>query len=700
MKKIFFIIFFCVFLLVSNVLSYDWANKLEIYSNFSVNDIYAYDSSGNNRNGSVTSANWVNGGVGTSDGYFCYDGDAYISYDNYGGLDNYDGIGFTYFFWVNSSADTDYMTLISEGCSGDDDCIFALRGNGDSDGIPEWYVKQADATVFISGQEIGSAIMNDTWNFIVITKPPLSTPIKVYVNTELVYTSADFDINPLNFNRMTLGALRRLGTVHYLNNGCIDEFGLIAEVLNQTEIDELSAIYNVGCNPFNVNVDCNVTLSPTLTLYSNLTNGTINFNQPILSFNYSGVFTNNNIDIVNISFYINSILNTTLMNINLSDQNIFNITINDNYENYLNISFNASNYEVSANSEIYIYNIDVGIPQITANITNNSQFTQFSKVNIVVNYTDKNLFATNTTIYDDNYLVYNSMTFFYTNLTGNIFQNLTILYNALDLGTYHIKFDVWDSHTTKQINDYEVNKLNDGLQFENEIYIYSTGIKNTYYEKQKDRYIFSFEYANKSNWHDIYIQSTGNLIYINDEYKGHFIDFINKKWIDLENENINIFEVEKINNNLYRIRINDDSKTKILNFNSIGDLNYNSEIYNYNIVSQSSTTSVNLTKVENDLNEIKGGIIMLPFILLIGIFFFGGIMLKQFWLWCISALTFIIMGWKYTDLLQTSDTQFNLWISIIFITFGFIFFIGSIAFHIVYMINEKNKNKSNFYADY
>lgn len=330
---------------------------------------------------------------------------------------------------------------------------------------------------------------------------------------------------------------------------------------------------------------------PSVILNTSLTNNTINYKTNPLTFTYNGTFTTNTIDLVNISFYQQGVLNTTLLDVNLSINNVFNITLPINYTGYYNVSFNVSNFEVNASSGVYIYNVDLVPPDIliSANLINHTRFPKSSgNITISANITDENLKYANFTIRNINLngtngdIIYN-----HKNMTISTdiirFLHKINFTDVWDWTVADISIEGWDDHTAKEIKKYDIKTENKGKKktFDNELSIISDDILSFDTIKQKDRYEFDMNFNKKQPL--IYVESIYKLEYLkNSEYSGHFVCYEcgeHGKWIDfMEETDIKPdYYVEKISD--YKYLIVPLSNKKDFNFKSIGDLNYNSAVY-------------------------------------------------------------------------------------------------------------------------
>ena len=366
-------------------------------------------------------------------------------------------------------------------------------------------------------------------------------------------------------------------------DGLIDEISIYDYQLSTNELDDL---YNGGdaCNPYLLS-------SPLLTLSTTIINnskqGFLAYPTGTYNFNVSAVSENTN-DLVNLTFLVNGSLYDTLENINISNPNelSYNFTGIEESKNF-NITITNNNATDSISYNLYFDGIN---PEI--NLTGFNNNTVFYKdYNINLNYTanagDSNLYAINFTVIKPDGTKLNQN--FTQSISGNTFSyNYFYNLNNSAVGNYTVFLEAWDDHTAKEIN-WKVNpeKIEkDKKIVYDTISIYTDENINSFDTKKikEDRYNFEFDFKDKKNTYTLYIESNEKLETRNSQYKGHLVDFKNNKWIDFEGDH-NI-KLTKINENKYKIEVSKkDSKntdTKFI-FNSIGDLNYQSEKYYFNV---------------------------------------------------------------------------------------------------------------------
>ena len=197
------------------------------------------------------------------------------------------------------------------------------------------------------------------------------------------------------------------------------------------------------------------------------------------------------------------------------------------------------------------------------------------------------------------------------NLTNNSLSGIADSYFSYDnnisnyyttSGTYTINVTVWDDHTEKRINNYDVDKGKNYLLFDNSIKISADKAVKSDTKKQDDRYTFEFEYPKSPPTKKVfYIESTGVLSYRRDsKYKAHFVDWESKKWIDfegIEGEPI----ISKITDRKWRIEF-DNADSKVI-LSSIGGLNSKTKQYKYYLVNPTISWFIPSETISRFTNE-------------------------------------------------------------------------------------------------
>ena len=180
-----------------------------------------------------------------------------------------------------------------------------------------------------------------------------------------------------------------------------------------------------------------------------------------------------------------------------------------------------------------------------------------------------------------------------TSITGTT-ANYSRIVNLthLAVGNYTIKLSATDSHTAKEIGDYDVKNGLDYFRYTtdegNVIKIKSNNInlftKSTI--KLIDRYDFEFNFLFQQDTYTFRIESYNKIEYLKDSKATvgpHFVIMSGSgkgNWIDFENPNLNAkdYNVTKIDDYIYEIEITANG-LKSFTFNSLGGLNTVEEHY-------------------------------------------------------------------------------------------------------------------------
>lgn len=369
--------------------------------------------------------------------------------------------------------------------------------------------------------------------------------------------------------------------------GLLDEVALwTGKNLTQVEIAQLYNSGNGLAYPLTNQTPSAPVVCSIDSVQNSLVNNTINFNEKELNFTYNASFTTCDNDLFNIDFYVNDVLNMSLINVNGSINNLFNITFPSDYENLVNISYNASKKNSSISKVYYYYNVDLVPPQlvISTDFSNNSNVYVNSVLTLTVTITDDNLFAYNITIFDSNRNVWNNENYFAENLTGiTSAQNITSR-TLSTIGNFSIFVEAWDSHTMNSVREIKGDYL---------------GIRSRDLIKRDNEYWFYKEDNMTLNKDWLYLP--------NSKYYGHFVNFKEKKWLDFQNDQgVNV--VIKENNDGYTV----EWPGRVL-FKGIGDLNYNSAEFYYNVASEDT---VLLRSIDSNISLIYGVLDMIPWVLL------------------------------------------------------------------------------------
>lgn len=426
--------------------------------------------------------------------------------------------------------------------------------------------------------------------------------------------------------------------------------------------------------------------TPSLQMFSNLAD-TINVNTDLL-FTYNGTPVNTNTSF-NCTLYIDTVANQTDYDVNITWLNNFTWGIGG-FEGNFSVEINCSNDEVMNSTGRFYYVIDPFIPSIVMlqGFTNNSQIVKDTSLILSFNISDTNLFAYNISIFDVNGVEQEN--YFTENLTLTSYINTTTR-TLSTTGNYSVRVEAWDSHTKVEIPDYEWHKVtyevNDktykGIQFDNNALELATDdyskLGGFTLIKKKDRFLMALNFSETDFYFTLYLKTDKQVTYLDGSgWPGHFI-IGRKHWIDFNSDDITDLEIDYLENyNVYRIRFKPQSS--IVVFKSIGDLNYASKTWYYQVVSQDTLYLAQLvtlqTQTNNFLNNIYLSISMIAIVILyLGLTYFsmyflqtGNFMTGITSYFMSLGLDFYILTWIYQRLkdaiIDQGFVSTFLWISL------------------------------------
>lgn len=338
--------------------------------------------------------------------------------------------------------------------------------------------------------------------------------------------------------------------------------------------------------------------SPYITIQTNMTSGINSTDNPFNVW-YKTTALYGASEINNCSIYLNNTYYSATTDQNTSTYHAFAVdtTAWQQGMNFNVTCFNSNNATIKDSFTTYAY-IDTVPPAMTLEFSrgNNSLIYRYlDSVDTLVTAIDTNLFAINLTVKNISGKVLNNT--FVTNLSG--IGSYSLNYsgarainpandNRYTNGQYYIEATAWDSHTANIIKDYKQDKLVDGISFENKIKITSLDfdkkakdmIKAT---KKTDRYTFEMVFTKENP--TLFIECP-DLVYVPSKYKGHFVCFEDKKWIDFEDiySNVDKLDIKRVDKNKYSVTIYQKNiLERVFAFNSIGDLNTVTSLIYFNV---------------------------------------------------------------------------------------------------------------------
>ena len=398
----------------------------------------------------------------------------------------------------------------------------------------------------------------------------------------------DYDFNkgtvpsPYDFRWKLIG---RNSTVYIDNNFGCD--ALLNYTLTSANSKVLVAQAYVLTPQFRVFMDdiAGEWINPLLeSVNTNLVNNTINYNEHNITITYNGTLIDSSDYVFNCSLYVDSQLNQTDSDVDISsDQNFF-VDWGDTEKDY-DFEVMCENAETDQTTGAFTYSIDTIDPRINI----------WSPLNITYDKTAGNVTA-NVTIYDPNLFAWNSTlrnsigtvvhNFFEDNL--NVTNTSTVYdFTSLDLfpDSYTWLWTAWDSHTSpkpvKILTWYfDDNNLiaEDDIVWEGD-FLEETGQGDPatyfYLAPEGDKYKLKMTFPDQALSHTINISSpSGNLDFRPDDgWEGHFVYFPAERYIDHEGKNVESVDVTYLGNNKWNLVINHYNATDEVEFESIGDLN-------------------------------------------------------------------------------------------------------------------------------
>lgn len=296
----------------------------------------------------------------------------------------------------------------------------------------------------------------------------------------------------------------------------------------------------------------------------------------------------------------------SITNMNLSLNPQFNFTF-DNLEQTFNLTFNLTNSQCSGTAYLINISVDGIYPEVNSTLVNNSIYYKLARsivYNISEQFADSNLYATNVTIF--NYtggLYYNHFdsepSFFEPTATNNQ-VNHTIIPDGMNVGRFNLTLEAWDSHTAIELNAEPVLKDSRGLIIEmpkaelgaevilpkdtaatyleyKGIEFYCNNAKISYI-LEKDRVKPIAEFTGENTEERCYYSGYDFKKVENSPYKNHFVDLTKGIWLDEYTG-----DITQLSPTILEITYKSSSGLEKVITDSIGDLNYISEVYYFNI---------------------------------------------------------------------------------------------------------------------
>lgn len=392
--------------------------------------------------------------------------------------------------------------------------------------------------------------------------------------------------------------------------------------------------------PFIVYYDGTIPTPPSMTLTTNLTNL---YNSSLYPFSF-GIWASameNTTDNWNCSIYLNSTLNSTFYNVKLNqtaNTQKVNLTYAPLQRGY-NVNVTCSNYLTSSSilrTDIYLDNVK---PLISTQFINHSFFYLDVASFIGFNFSDpSNLYAYNVTLRDPNNEIRSNA--FVQNLPGNTYENHTDFVPDV-VGNWTIEASAWDSHTDNNLKHTKIEPLEKGFLINDDLLINGTELilKNpqnktvSYFTQLSDRYKFKATFQDTSIEHTFYLKSTKPLNYVSwSEYKGHFVYDLNSidggYWLDFQGNNVKTVSVIKLADNYYSVKVLLYTPSDEIETDSIGSLNYENQVYTFEVISVLQSTNEILTDIKQEMalfrQDLKEDVSMITLVILYVLFMVFG----------------------------------------------------------------------------
>lgn len=560
---------------------------------------------------------------------------------------------------INTTRDTStnlpFLGLINTTGGSYDGFFIAQRRNNDGGNANKLYgaIYENEA-----GSNVYSQVINDgSWHYVALQMNDTGDDIILSIDNTFYNQTKVFSWD--------LGKEFQVGkyasSTTYLDTvSSIDEVMVYNRSLTKEEITEIYS-NNYVCSDL---LGSSPTDIPSLQIFSNLAD-TINVNYDLL-FTYNGTIANTNTTF-NCSLYIDSVLNQTDQDINITLSQNFTWEIGSFEGNY-SIEINCSNDEVTNTTGVYYYAIDPFVPEIEmiTGFTNNTQLIKDTDLLLTFNISDNELFAYNLSILDINGIKQEN--YFTENLTLTSYLNTTTRILATT-GNYSVRAEAWDSHNpidkkVKNLTWYtnSIDLFAEDFTFEGDIKFYKDEKQVTYFYLEDNKHKLKITFNEDKFTHYLNLTATGNLIYTTDYgYQGHFVYLPKKRYIDFEGNNIDSISVV-YEDGKYKLEINLIEESDEIELESIGDLNYISKTWYYQVVSQDTLYLAQLVALQTQtntlLNNVYNAISMIAFVMLyLGLMVFGYQLLQTsdfflgLTLYTMSlGLDFYNVVWLYTQL--------------------------------------------------
>ena len=305
--------------------------------------------------------------------------------------------------------------------------------------------------------------------------------------------------------------------------------------------------------------------------------------------------------LVNISLYVNGVLNQTQTNrpIGTNVLTSFNLTFTTSAPAKYFYHFVTTNDETQANSSNNTFYVDTVLPSLTSStFQNGSIFFSNTNQNFTtqLNISDTFLlFSYNISFDGVPYIGKSDLNT--QNYSINVSKNIT----TFRPGSHTLNLRYADGHTAEKIDPYTVDDgfFNNKLIFDtpNQKQISITPTDSSIFDsmtskKEFDRYTFDYAPSKKDlSEYSFYVDSNDDIHILNTDskYKNYIIT--GEHWLDfvLEEQPQSTVRIELVNNNRALVTVGNLNAAENFKFSSIGDLNVVYQNFTFGIVNATAT---------------------------------------------------------------------------------------------------------------
>lgn len=545
-----------------------------------------------------------------------------------------------------STGDADYIDISNLYANGfNPDNAFTICGwmNMESTGADRWLsgVSKAGSTGDYSGQffiNSGNKFRVDTtrgnsnavdtllapnvatWYFMCYSVDDGMRVRNPYVSGTFYSNATTNTLTPSGWDKFIIGGLWYNTAIASVMDGQVDEVMVWNRSISTSEIVQ---VYNSGtgkaCTDIIIPPTKSIIIATTITNNSKI--GFLDSPDGNYTFNVTASLSGGASGILNISFYVDNILNQSLTNIDLSAGKKKSIGyVFTGQETARTFKINASNSDDGTSSSVIrsLY-FDGVYPEISINMTNGTTLYRNHSGNLAVQIqsADNNLYAVNYSLRKSTGALmwrYSKQSLSGTTHIYDFRRNI----NNESAGTYYLRLEAWDDHTAPNPTTPKVDLYPGLIRIDDEIDLFGWGdtLKGGVNKNNKpytefwladDRYKFKVTWKTDSKYHSLIINSSGGLEFRSDSsYLCHFVHFDKKRWIDFQGKNIKTCQVTPLQGNAYLMEFELYQSSDEVEFESIGDLNLKNVTYTFHFTNPIYIKAIDtITSVDIDSFSLK-----------------------------------------------------------------------------------------------